>query len=257
MPLFKHNHDNIATDPSLPPAGANTGYGTTGQNTGVGPAGTGMGTGHHHGLGHNTNTTGTGMTGQNAGMGTGAGGGPLTGGAAGAGGAGVGTAAGTGSAMHQNPMYQSPNVPMADGAAMPAGTHAGVTTGTDKHGNPIQPTHNTHSGGSGGKALTGKIEHAVGTMIGSESLKAKGLAKEQEANALKAQSAELSQAERLEAEALARRERAVAHGAHPDHKHLGGHNPGAGAMNPNEISGGAEYGISGAGGAGSNMRGGY
>ena len=46
-----------------------------------------------------------------------------------------------------------------------------------------------------------------------------------EAAALKSQASELTEAERLEQAALARRERAVAHGAHPDHKFLGGHNP--------------------------------
>ena len=57
-----------------------------------------------------------------------------------------------------------------------------------------------------------------------------------EAAALKAQAAELTEAERLEQAALARRERAVAHGAHPDHRHLGGHNPGAGAPNVNKTT---------------------
>ena len=42
--------------------------------------------------------------------------------------------------------------------------------------------------------------------------------------------AELAEAERLEREAMLRRERAVAHGAHPDNRHLGGQ-PGAGALN--------------------------
>ena len=46
-----------------------------------------------------------------------------------------------------------------------------------------------------------------------------------EADALKAQAAELSEAERLEREAISRRERAVAHGAHPELRRLGGHNP--------------------------------
>ena len=49
----------------------------------------------------------------------------------------------------------------------------------------------------------------------------------------------------------------MAHGAHPAHRHLGGHNPGAGAPNVNELGGGANYGVSGAGGAGSAARGGY
>jgi len=53
-------------------------------------------------------------------------------------------------------------------------------------------------------------------------VKAKVMQKEMEAKALKSQSNELAEAERLEQEALARRERAVAHGAHPDNRHLGG-----------------------------------
>jgi len=76
-------------------------------------------------------------------------------------------------------------------------------------------------------------------MIGSQTLKAKGQAKEREAVALKAQAAELNEAEHYEQAALARRERAVAHGAHPDFGHLGGPNPGAGASNVNELGGGA------------------
>ncbi|KAJ7589394.1 hypothetical protein C8J56DRAFT_888968 [Mycena floridula] len=57
--------------------------------------------------------------------------------------------------------------------------------------------------------------------LGSSSLKAKGIQREQEAKAVKVQSSELVEVERLEAEALMRRERAVAHGAHPDNRHLG------------------------------------
>jgi len=105
--------------------------------------------------------------------------------------------------------------------------------------------------------MIGKVEATVGTLTGSQSLHEKGLARQQEAAALKAQAAELSEAERLEKDALARRERAVAHGAHPDHRHLGGHDPGAGATNVNELGGGANYGINGAGGASSAARGGY
>ncbi|KAK6992705.1 hypothetical protein R3P38DRAFT_3081155 [Favolaschia claudopus] len=65
-------------------------------------------------------------------------------------------------------------------------------------------------------------------MVGSKSLKAKGIQKEQEARALKVQSEELAEAERLEAQASARRERAVAHGAHPHAQHLGGIPPATG-----------------------------
>lgn len=52
-----------------------------------------------------------------------------------------------------------------------------------------------------------------------------------EARGLKVQSQELAEAERLEQEAGMRRERAVAHGAHPDNRHVGGIPPGgAGGM---------------------------
>jgi hypothetical protein len=69
-----------------------------------------------------------------------------------------------------------------------------------------------HTARGGGHSTTGKIERAVGTMIGSKSLKAKGMQKEQEANSLKLQGQELAEAERLEREAMMRRDRAVAHG---------------------------------------------
>ncbi|OBZ67396.1 hypothetical protein A0H81_12684 [Grifola frondosa] len=91
---------------------------------------------------------------------------------------------------------------------------------------------NNQRGGSGG-GLTGKMEHAVGSMVGSQALKDRGYQKEQEANAFKAQSAEIAEAERLEKEAMLRRERAVAHGAHPDNRHLGGSAALAGANNMN------------------------
>ncbi|OCH89631.1 hypothetical protein OBBRIDRAFT_835644 [Obba rivulosa] len=85
----------------------------------------------------------------------------------------------------------------------------------------INQTQQTSGGGGGGR-LAGKMEHAVGTMVGSQALKEKGLQKEQEADAFKTQSMELAEAERLEREAMLRRERAVAHGAHPANKNLGG-----------------------------------
>ncbi|KAI0716679.1 hypothetical protein C8Q76DRAFT_725183 [Earliella scabrosa] len=85
---------------------------------------------------------------------------------------------------------------------------------------------NTHSNanrsGSTGGRVAGKAERAVGTLVGSQALKEKGFQKEQEAGAFKMQSAEIAEAERLEKEALMRRERAVAHGAHPENRHLGG-----------------------------------
>ncbi|KAF8069011.1 hypothetical protein FPV67DRAFT_1101285 [Lyophyllum atratum] len=107
---------------------------------------------------------------------------------------------------------------------MPGTAVGGNGMGAAGHG--ALPPANTlnHSGqsrGGGGQAFTGKVERTVGTLTGSSSLKAKGQQKEQEANSFKVQGAELAEAERLEREALMRRERAVGHGAHPDNKHLG------------------------------------
>jgi len=68
----------------------------------------------------------------------------------------------------------------------------------------------------------------------SSTLREKGLEKEREAQALKVQAAELRQAEGLESEAAARRERAVAHGAHPSH--LNGAAPANGVGGNNQIS---------------------
>ncbi|KIK68728.1 hypothetical protein GYMLUDRAFT_36219 [Collybiopsis luxurians FD-317 M1] len=87
---------------------------------------------------------------------------------------------------------------------------------------------NTQAAGGTGHSTTGKVEKAIGSVVGSNALKAKGMQKEMEANALKTQSAELAEAERLEREALLRRERAIAHGAHPENRHLGG--PGSGQV---------------------------
>lgn len=69
-----------------------------------------------------------------------------------------------------------------------------------------------HTGVGTGTRLTGKVESALGSALGSSALKAKGLEKEREANAFNLQSSELAEAERLEREAMMRRERAVGHG---------------------------------------------
>jgi len=88
----------------------------------------------------------------------------------------------------------------------------------------IAPTNHFNNGqrSGGGSRMTGKMEHAVGSLVGSQALKAKGMQKEQEAQAFQAQSSEIAEAERLEKEAMLRRERAVQHGAHPSNKALGG-----------------------------------
>ncbi|KAJ4489877.1 hypothetical protein J3R30DRAFT_1015 [Lentinula aciculospora] len=86
----------------------------------------------------------------------------------------------------------------------------------------IPPSSHLNASGGRGHSTTGKVEKAIGTAVGSNALKSKGIQKEMEANALKTQSSELAEAERLEREAMLRRERAVAHGAHPENRHLGG-----------------------------------
>ena len=91
-----------------------------------------------------------------------------------------------------------------------------------------------------------------------------------ESRALRAQAAELDIAEQHEQEALRRRERAVAHGAHPDHGYLGSHNPNHAGGGLNDGQGGLgtgacgpgmnDYDASGrrgAGGMGTGAAGGY
>ena len=64
-----------------------------------------------------------------------------------------------------------------------------------------------------GTKLTGKVESALGSMVGSSTLKAKGLEKEREANSANMQALELAEAERLEREAMMRRQKVLGHGA--------------------------------------------
>ena len=71
----------------------------------------------------------------------------------------------------------------------------------------------TGSGGGGaGQRLTGKAERTIGNLVGSSALQAKGAQKEREAGVTKLQGRELAEAERLENEALMRRERVHRHG---------------------------------------------
>ncbi|KAJ7108737.1 hypothetical protein C8R44DRAFT_986674 [Mycena epipterygia] len=162
-------------------------------------------------------------------------------------------AAGTGTVGMGEPGMGNPGMNSATVGGrhhVPAGPHAGMGAQAGMHNDPmmanqqygaggagvggpaIPPTGNVSnhqtSGGGGGGAMTGKIEHAVGSLVGSKTLKAKGIQKEQEARGLKVQSQELAEAERLEQEAGMRRERAVAHGAHPDNRHVGGIPPAGG-----------------------------
>jgi len=93
------------------------------------------------------------------------------------------------------------------------------------HNNAVydQDSSSTRRHGHGGAVnrTEGRVEERAGELVGSQALQAKGAQKEQEAATIKAQGAELAEAERLEREAVLRRERAVAHGAHPANKHLG------------------------------------
>ncbi|KAF8577160.1 hypothetical protein K439DRAFT_570113 [Ramaria rubella] len=134
------------------------------------------------------------------------------------------TAAGTvlGAAAGEHHAHTHPNAPVAGtGAGMGAGTGAGMGAGTGAGmGAGTGARAGAPGAGASEKAFVGKLEHAAGSLLCSTTLKAKGLEKEREAQALKVQSAELGQAEGLESQAAARRERAVAHGAHPHH--LGG-----------------------------------
>ncbi|EJC99338.1 uncharacterized protein FOMMEDRAFT_170628 [Fomitiporia mediterranea MF3/22] len=236
MPLFgnKHNDDNVAYNAEQP----NAGYDNTAGYDNPGMTGSGGNRlRKNHGAAHNdplypsSNAPGAGYGQQERGM-------------AGAGGY-------NDNITTNHPHMREDGYEQTGYGSGGAARHA-MPPQTDAMGNPTHPRT-----GGGGSRLAGKVESAVGTMLGSENLKRKGMEKEQESQALKVQASELSEAERLEQAALARRERAVAHGAHPDHKHLGSHNPGAGAGNVNELGGGANTGVGGVGGAGSGARGGY
>ncbi|KAJ7339774.1 hypothetical protein DFH08DRAFT_812154 [Mycena albidolilacea] len=127
-----------------------------------------------------------------------------------------------GGGRHHVPGETHPHGMMADQQYGTAGVGAGAGS------TAIPPASNLHHSGGGGSSTTGKIERTVGNIVGSKSLQAKGLQKEEEARGLKIQSQELAEAERLEREAGLRRERAVAHGAHPDTRHVGGLGGGVG-----------------------------
>jgi len=215
--------------------------GAAGHHEGHTAAGTALGAaaGEHHAnrnpdvanAGGGTASNGTGnVTGHHGHTGPG----PVLGGAAG-GAAGhheghtvAGTALGAAAGKHHANRHPDVDNAGAIGQGYPAGG-AGAGTGA---GAGVGPTGGT--GSAGEKAFVGKLEHAAGTALCSSTLKAKGLDKEREAQALKVQAAELGQAEGLESQAAARRERAVAHGAHPHH--LGG---GAGTGGTGVIGGAA------------------
>jgi len=104
---------------------------------------------------------------------------------------------------HRDPYGQQTQLP-ASGAVL--GPNAGVHH--DNH-------HSRSTSGGTGTKLTGKVESALGSLVGSNALKAKGFEKEGEANAAHIQGLELAEAERLEREALMRRQKVVGQGAHP------------------------------------------
>ncbi|KAG9223265.1 hypothetical protein CCMSSC00406_0000046 [Pleurotus cornucopiae] len=201
MPLFgKSHHDKTAParrhDQATNTAGA-TGFAPSHTTTGTGP--------------------GPAAAGYMAAPGTGAGAGPLA------------------SGVNQTPYnHNNSNIQRRDGGVGagqsvndPYSSVTGAGTGVGYGAADIPPAstlghgNERHRDGSG-KRFSGKVEHAVGSMLGSNALKAKGLQKQHEADSINLQSQELAEAERLEAEAFKRRERAVAHGAHPDNQILGG-----------------------------------
>ncbi|KAJ7729916.1 hypothetical protein B0H16DRAFT_1775403 [Mycena metata] len=168
------------------------------------------------------------------------------------GGVGVGAGAGGGGGSGRHHASQ----PMQPPGGVPQQQHGvgagGAGTAGIPASNNLGPSQNH---GSGGGALTGKIERKVGAVLGSSSLQAKGLQKEQEAQGFKVQSQELAQAEELEREAGLRRERAVAHGAHPDNRHVGGLGDPAGGVGGAAGGGGLGGGMSGAPGGGATRQG--
>jgi len=186
-------------------------------------------------------------------------------------GTGVGTGTGLGHGHHTdhlaqhdpalmqreaNPLYPSPHAPGAGAVGAGAGAvGAGAGTGAGTGG-----THSSNITTSSGKspstqAFIGKVEHAVGTVLGSESMKAKGIAKEQEAMAVKGQQRELSEAERLEAHAGLARDRANQHaatGAFHSHAKDNAHMQAGYGAAPTQVGeiGQATQGVGGIGGAG-------
>lgn len=189
-------------------------------------------TGHHHGQGHhNIGGTGAGNTGFTGGTGAGnagitGGGGPGAGNAGFTGGPGAGNAGFTGGTGAGNTGFTGPTG-QHHGAGGPGATGGYTNTGG---AGANAPGRAANGASAGEKELVGKIERVAGDVLCSSTLKAKGAEKEREAQALKAQAAELNQAEGLESEAAMRRQRAVAHGAHPqhlggNHHHMGGDAP--------------------------------
>ncbi len=118
----------------------------TGQNQGQFQAqGAGAGTGHHHHDNHHDNQGRHGVT------------------------------------HHQDPMYPSPNAPgaQAGGPAMAGGAAAGMMGPQTGGAGMGAPGVNPDGAGYRSKMLEGKLEQVAGTLMSSQSMKERGLEKEQ------------------------------------------------------------------------------
>ncbi|KZT71865.1 hypothetical protein DAEQUDRAFT_75984 [Daedalea quercina L-15889] len=102
---------------------------------------------------------------------------------------------------HQNDMTQNQAAPGYTDQGYTGAGHAG--TGRN-HGGPVD-----------------RAEQHVENLVGARAVRNQAGEKEQEVNAIKGQSVELQEAERLEREAKMHRDRAVAAGAHPANQRLG------------------------------------
>lgn len=134
-------------------------------------------------------------------------------------GGGYGTNAATGHGAYQQGMTNLPPERYNNQTGVAGDPYANTVGNND-----VAPVDHLSSGQRTGKAssTTGKMERIAGTVFCNQTLKAKGIQKEQAAHAQAAQRAEITEAERLEQEASIRRQRAVEHGAHPANKALGG-----------------------------------
>ncbi|TFY60566.1 hypothetical protein EVJ58_g5059 [Rhodofomes roseus] len=133
-------------------------------------------------------------------------------------GAGAGAGPGAGPGIGANDYAQSNNAP---GHTNAVGRHEGG--GRHQHDNvnannapPGYTGTGHHNGGPVDRA-----EQHVENIVGAKAVRNQAGDKESEVNAIKAQSAELTEAERLEREAKMHRDRAVAGGAHPANQRLG------------------------------------
>ncbi|KAG8965466.1 hypothetical protein FRC03_000463 [Tulasnella sp. 419] len=104
-------------------------------------------------------------------------------------------------------------------ASGPAMNAAGQGTGMGAGGTQTNTITNPQAREGRRLERNGKLEHAAGILISSQSMKAKGLAKEEEGKRLRMQAEDIAQAEVLEREAAMRRQR-------------------AGATNPPQVTGG-------------------